>query len=679
MKDILLINGKIALAFAIFYAVYKLFLSNDTFFVRNRFYLLGAMLVSLVSPLLKFHKTVVVPALFNTPIVTNIDNPVIQPVTQPVNYWPMVIGIAIGIYFLGVMFYLIRIVWAYHKVISLILKSERKKIQGLILVITRLSLSPFSLLKWLVVPSHHVDHPDFENIVQHESIHSRQYHSVDLFLAEMLVAFQWFNPFAWWLKKSMVENHEFIVDQIVLQHGVDSRKYQYSLLNLSTGSGQLAGVNYFNANLIKKRIRMMNKTKSPKWYGLKNGMALLSMAIVVALTATFETKVIAQEPGSDPVVMINGKKSDMKGFNKVNPDNIAKIEVLKASLGAENKIDTIKVITKGTVNISNEAKTVSILFKDKDKEPLILLDGRKISFEEMIKIENQVHERKIIGIDEAFLKYGDAGKYGALLLFTAKQKSNSTIEEVKVVGWANQKTSSDTVDGYGPFVLKDPIFFPSSNYPKDKKPLVFLDDKKMGCVSVDEINSYKAHKVIRLDGPEATKKYGEEAKDGVMLLYTKLDSQIPGGIVIRNVIQKQPLIVVNGRVDPDQDMSKINANDISSIEVLKDQSATALYGDKGKNGVVKITLKSGLSDKIEKNLVIAPNPASDNIEVTLKGSNTRGMFDVRIFDKYGKLLVQDKKSGPTFTVSVAGLPTGAYVVAVTDGKNKYTGNLSVVH
>jgi hypothetical protein len=55
------------------------------------------------------------------------------------------------------------------------------------------------------------------------------------------------------------------------------------------------------------------------------------------------------------------------------------------------------------------------------------------------------------------------------------------------------------------------------------------------------------------------------------------------------------------------------------------------------------------------------------------------MFDVKIFDNYGKLLVQDKKSGPTFTVSVAGLPTGAYAVVVSDGGNKYTGNLSVVH
>jgi TonB-dependent SusC/RagA subfamily outer membrane receptor len=39
------------------------------------------------------------------------------------------------------------------------------------------------------------------------------------------------------------------------------------------------------------------------------------------------------------------------------------------------------------------------------------------------------------------------------------------------------------------------------------------------------------------------------------------------------------------------DMSMLNPKDIESISVLKDNSATALYGDKGKNGVVVITTK----------------------------------------------------------------------------------------
>ena len=273
MNPFLLYTLHVSAAFTMFYLVYKFFLSADTFFVRNRFYLLGAMLVSLIGPLLKFKTKVVVPLTETSymPVFANTHRTVTQQIPVPeINYWPIVEKVAISIYVAGVVFYLLRFVWAYHKVIQLIISSERKKLQDMILVITRLSVSPFSLLKWLVIPSHQMDHPDFENIVQHESIHSRQYHSVDLFLAELMVAFQWFNPFAWLLKKSMVENHEFIVDQAVLRKGMNLHQYQYSLLNLTTGNSQIAPVNYFNSHLLKKRIRMMKKNKSPKWYAVKN-------------------------------------------------------------------------------------------------------------------------------------------------------------------------------------------------------------------------------------------------------------------------------------------------------------------------------------------------------------------------------------------------------------------------
>ena len=52
-----------------------------------------------------------------------------------------------------------------------------------------------------------------------------------------------------------------------------------------------------------------------------------------------------------------------------------------------------------------------------------------------------------------------------------------------------------------------------------------------------------------------------------------------------------PLYVVDGLVIGN--INNINASDISSMEVLKDASATAIYGNRGANGVVLITTKSG--------------------------------------------------------------------------------------
>jgi TonB-dependent starch-binding outer membrane protein SusC len=55
------------------------------------------------------------------------------------------------------------------------------------------------------------------------------------------------------------------------------------------------------------------------------------------------------------------------------------------------------------------------------------------------------------------------------------------------------------------------------------------------------------------------------------------------------------LVVVDGLQGVD--MSLINPGDIASIEVLKDASATAIYGSRGANGVVLVTTKSGKQGK----------------------------------------------------------------------------------
>jgi len=57
-----------------------------------------------------------------------------------------------------------------------------------------------------------------------------------------------------------------------------------------------------------------------------------------------------------------------------------------------------------------------------------------------------------------------------------------------------------------------------------------------------------------------------------------------------------PLYVVNGMPLEDFDPGTINTADIKSFQVLKDASATAIYGSRGANGVVVITTKSGASN-----------------------------------------------------------------------------------
>ena len=77
----------------------------------------------------------------------------------------------------------------------------------------------------------------------------------------------------------------------------------------------------------------------------------------------------------------------------------------------------------------------------------------------------------------------------------------------------------------------------------------------------------------------------------------------PGGstnIVIRggNSItgDNSPLYVIDGVPLVGFDPASLNTNDIESLDVLKDASATAIYGSRGANGVILITTKGGRSD-----------------------------------------------------------------------------------
>src|SRR5665648_404274 len=77
--------------------------------------------------------------------------------------------------------------------------------------------------------------------------------------------------------------------------------------------------------------------------------------------------------------------------------------------------------------------------------------------------------------------------------------------------------------------------------------------------------------------------------------------RIRGGSSLR--ASNDPLLVIDGVPISDNpsgsrsDLSLINSNDIETFTVLKDASATAIYGSRASNGVILITTKKGASDK----------------------------------------------------------------------------------
>ena len=80
----------------------------------------------------------------------------------------------------------------------------------------------------------------------------------------------------------------------------------------------------------------------------------------------------------------------------------------------------------------------------------------------------------------------------------------------------------------------------------------------------------------------------------------------PGGAVMIRIrgtnsinSSNTPLFVVDGIVGVANALNILNPNDIQSMDVLKDASATAIYGARGSNGVIIITTKRGIAGKTQ--------------------------------------------------------------------------------
>jgi TonB-dependent SusC/RagA subfamily outer membrane receptor len=109
---------------------------------------------------------------------------------------------------------------------------------------------------------------------------------------------------------------------------------------------------------------------------------------------------------------------------------------------------------------------------------------------------------------------------------------------------------------------------------------------------------------------------------------------------LANPNEQNPLYVVDGEIV--SDIKSINPADILSVEVLKDAKATALYGTKGKNGVILITTKRALEAltqvKVRKNLsetaFFLPNLRTDtmgNVSFNFTAPEALSAWKLRLF------------------------------------------------
>jgi len=280
---------KFSLSLVVLYAFYRLVLRPLTFYQSNRFYLLVYSLMSFLIPFIDITPWVKQQGIDNSKLVNAIPS--------LINYnfsssnenigagssWQRltVIDWCLLLFAIGAFIMLARMLFQY-----LSLRVIRKKATLLnagsevLLFETDAPISPFSFGTAIYFnPSLHTQE-ELQRIIQHEFVHVKQKHTIDLLVGELLCIINWYNPFAWAIRYFIRQNLEFIADNNVVENGIDKKEYQYLLLKV-VGAPTYSIANNFNFSNLKKRIAMMNKMKSAKLHLTKFLFVLPLLAVVL--------------------------------------------------------------------------------------------------------------------------------------------------------------------------------------------------------------------------------------------------------------------------------------------------------------------------------------------------------------------------------------------------------------
>ena len=292
----------IAATVGVLWLVYRFLFRNSNRLYFNRFFLLTSMLLALAMPLLGLLSGIEVPQMatlkqnmfngmmLNEVIVTPDGQPVLPEVSVTTNTTPsrfsvwQVMG---GIYLLGVGVMTLLFLIKLGRLIALIIRSPKRKMDGFTAVFTGKEQGSFSFFRYAFFPNENVD-PD---IMRHEMSHIGHHHSWDILFAEVMMILQWFNPFIYLYKKELQSLHEYQADRDVVATGVDKKNYMMLILQQCTAVDFSGMSNNFSLILTKKRIKMITRNEKAKglWW------RLLATLPVLAILMIANTKVTAQD------------------------------------------------------------------------------------------------------------------------------------------------------------------------------------------------------------------------------------------------------------------------------------------------------------------------------------------------------------------------------------------------
>ncbi|MCX2678783.1 TonB family protein [Galbibacter sp. EGI 63066] len=278
----------------LFLVIYDFFLKKETFFNWNRAYLLLTPVLSLALPFIKLESlktTVSENYIFLLPEV--VVGSGAETVTKTATSWlPDWTAWEWTLFSGGVL----SALWFGYKLIQIIQLKRSGKIHYF-KDYTRVEVpkedTAFSFFQNIFLGKKLME-KEHTHIIDHELVHVKEKHTWDLLFFELLRIVFWFNPLVYIYQNRITELHEFIADAKTVKN--NKKEHCKLLLQEAFQTENISFVNqFFNHSLIKKRIVMIQKSKSKKVWQLKYLMLVPLVAGMLFYTSCEKETPVAEE------------------------------------------------------------------------------------------------------------------------------------------------------------------------------------------------------------------------------------------------------------------------------------------------------------------------------------------------------------------------------------------------
>ncbi|MGJ8550898.1 M56 family metallopeptidase [Winogradskyella wichelsiae] len=338
---------KASAVIAIMYVCFYFFLRKETFFEHNRWFLLSGLLLALVFPLIIIPVYIPIEpiAIQETAFIQTLPSTFVTQTQPEVAFdWFKLIPILYGI---GLSVFLIQFVLQFGSLVLLLLKNPKHKERHFTYVIVNTKISPFSFFKWIIYNPNSYKEEELQLILAHEKVHVNQLHSIDTLLTQLACVVFWFNPLIWLYRKEVRQNLEYIADFKSQNSSSTKKDYQHLLLKTSVANHDTILSNNFYNSSIKKRILMLNKSRSDRKNQWKY---VLMLPLLTGLLISMNTETVYIETET---LSINSEDSTQFEVSKNTSD--AELNAMTKTIA--NKGGTL-VFTKVKRNDANELTNI---------------------------------------------------------------------------------------------------------------------------------------------------------------------------------------------------------------------------------------------------------------------------------------------------------------------------------